>query len=167
MLLLSTERLPEGESWLYELKLDGYRAIGARVSGEPRLWSRNGNDFRKNYPSITEALRNLPYETVVDGEIVALDEAGMPSFNALQNRGSSLGQLVFYLFDVLVLNGLDLRSEPLEARRKVLSEKVLPTLTDPMRLSAELPGPLDVLIHSARRIHSWWPHVRRLDLWLL
>ena len=73
MLLLRTERLPVGPEWVYELKLDGYRAIAAKAAGRVQLWSRNENDFGLRYPSIAKALATLPDETVVDGEIVALD----------------------------------------------------------------------------------------------
>jgi len=74
---------------VYELKLDGYRAIAAKADGRVHLWSRNENDFAGRYPSIAKALMKLPDQTVVDGEIVALDESGKPSFNALQNYGSA------------------------------------------------------------------------------
>src|SRR5579862_6424783 len=89
MLLLRTDRLPEGPEWVYELKLDGYRAIAAKADGRVHLWSWNENDFAGRYPSIAKALMKLPDQTVVDGEIVALDESGKPSFNALQNYGSA------------------------------------------------------------------------------
>jgi ATP-dependent DNA ligase len=83
MLLLRTDRLPEGPEWLYELKLDGYRTITAKTDGRVHLWSRNENDFVGRYPSIAKALTKLRDQTVLDGEIVALDESGKPSFNAL------------------------------------------------------------------------------------
>jgi bifunctional non-homologous end joining protein LigD len=70
---------------LYELKLDGYRANAANPNGRVRLWSRNENDFGARYPDTAEALPNLPDETVIHGEIVALDESGKPSFSSLQN----------------------------------------------------------------------------------
>ena len=85
MLLQSTEMLPEGETWNYELKLDGYRAIAIRSNGKVHLRSRNDKDFSARYPAIAQALALLPNETVVDGELVALDATGKPSFNALQN----------------------------------------------------------------------------------
>src|SRR5665213_430057 len=150
MLLLRTERLPEGPIWLYEPKLDGYRAIAAKAEGRLHLWSRNEKDFGRRYPSIIQALAHLPDNTVVDGEIVALDEAGKPSFTALQNYGSSQAPLVYYVFDVMVLAGRDLRAERLNHRKELLEEKVMPPLSGPIRPTPELPGTLDELIHAVR-----------------
>jgi ATP-dependent DNA ligase len=145
MLLQRSDHLAEGPGWLYELKLDGYRPIGARVEGRVLLWSRNENDFSRRYPSIAGALSKLPENTVVDGEIVALHENGRPSFDALQNYGSSQGGLVYYLFDVPVPKGHDLRNQPL-ARKQWLDEEVLPNLFEPIRASPALPGTLKELI---------------------
>ena len=72
MLLLRAERLPEGPDWLYELKLDGYRALAIKSGGKVQLRSRNNKDAR--YPDLVEALGSMPDETVLDGEVVALDE---------------------------------------------------------------------------------------------
>src|SRR5688572_447935 len=98
MLLLRTEKLTEGSQWLYEIKLDGYRAVAFKTDGRVYLRSRNDNDFAGRYPAITKALTGLPDETVIDGEVVALDESGKPSFNILQNYGSSRVPIVFYVF---------------------------------------------------------------------
>jgi bifunctional non-homologous end joining protein LigD len=78
MLLLRTESLPSGEQWLYELKLDGYRAIAFKRSGTVHLRSRNDNDFNARYPAVVEALTKLPDNTVIDGEVVAFDQEGRP-----------------------------------------------------------------------------------------
>jgi ATP-dependent DNA ligase len=150
MLLLPAERLPEGPNWLYELKLDGYRAIAAKADGRVRLWSRNEKDFGRRYPTITNALAELPDNTVVDGEIVALDDAGKPFFSTLQNYGSSKAPIVCYVFDVMVLADRDLTSEKLDRRRELLEEKILPLLSDPIRSTPELPSTLDELIHAVR-----------------
>jgi len=73
MLLLRTEKLPEGKDWQYELKLDGYRALAIKSSGKVSLRSRNDNDFSSRYPGIVRALGPMPDDTVIDGEVVALD----------------------------------------------------------------------------------------------
>ena len=105
MLLLSTDHLPAGDQWSYEIKLDGYRALAIKTGGRVQLRSRNNNDFNKRYPAIVDALADLPDETVIDGEVVALDEDGKPSFNTLQNYGSGTAPLYFYIFDLLVIAG--------------------------------------------------------------
>ena len=105
MLLLRTERLPEGTGLVYELKLDGYRAVAFKTGGRVHLRSRNDKDFNGKYPGIAKALAAMPDETVIDGEIVALDHSGRPSFNALQNHGSSTGALFYYVFDLMVAAG--------------------------------------------------------------
>src|SRR5947209_3574621 len=107
MLLVRTEKLPEGPNWLYELKLDGFRAIAFKTGGKVHLRSRNNKDFNASYPSIVKALADMPDETVIDGEIVALDEAGRPSFTALQNSVSSEIPLLYYVFDLMVLEGIN------------------------------------------------------------
>jgi bifunctional non-homologous end joining protein LigD len=150
MLLQPTDQLPADRSrWAYELKLDGYRAIAANTGAGIRLWSRNGNDFTKRYPAIARGLAKLPANTVIDGEIVALDEAGRPSFNALQNADAG-ASLVYFVFDVLVLKGRDVRQEPFDKRRVLLERQVLPTLTEPVRYPATLTANLQVLIASVK-----------------
>ena len=150
MLLVRTESLPAGEQWLYELKLDGYRAIAFKRNGEVSLRSRNDNDFNGRYPAVVKALGHLPDNTVVDGEIVAFDEEGRPSFSALQNYGSAAAPVVYYAFDVLVLSGRDVRREPLRKRRELLETRVLPKLREPVRYSAPLEAELPVLIESVK-----------------
>src|SRR5688572_12428176 len=122
MLLLRVGKLPEGAAWLYEIKIDGYRALGIKSGGKVRLVSRNDNDFSSRYPAIVKALQKLPDETVIDGELVALDPSGRPSFNALQNYGSSTGPLLYYAFDVLIFAGKDVMGETLTTRRELLEK---------------------------------------------
>jgi ATP-dependent DNA ligase len=150
MLLLRTEMLPEGPEWVYEIKLDGYRALAFKIGGKLSLRSRNDNDFALRYPSIAKALASLPDATAVDCEIVAIDEAGKPSFNALQNCGSSKADLIYYIFDVLVLAGKDVMAEPLAKRRDLLKEKVLPKLAEPIRYSDALQASLADLVQSVK-----------------
>lgn len=150
MLLLRTEKLPEGPDWAYEIKLDGYRALAFKTGGKLQLRSRNDNDFALRYPSIAKALASLPDDTAVDGEIVALDAEGKPSFNALQNYGSSKADLIFYVFDVMVLAGKDVMGEPLRQRRELLKNKVLTKLDEPIRYSPALEASLADLVHSVK-----------------
>ena len=151
MLLLRTERLPEGGGWMYEIKLDGYRAQAIKTLGKLQLRSRNNNDFSVRYSTIANVLTTtLPDETVVDGEIVALDQTGKPSFNALQNYQSTQPNIYFYIFDLLILSGRDVMSEPLAARRVLLEKHILPKLRDPIRYSSALNASLPVLIASIK-----------------
>jgi ATP-dependent DNA ligase len=95
--------IPEGANWAYEWRLGGYRALAVKTDGQVHLRSRNNKDFNGRYPAVAKALAPLPDETVIDGEVVALDEAGRPSFNTLQNHGSA--PIIYYVFDVLILAG--------------------------------------------------------------
>src|ERR1700680_1917944 len=97
MLLLRKEILSEGREWFYEIKLGGYRAIAFKSAGKLQLRSRNDNDFTRRYPGVAKGLTSLPNETVIDGEVVALDESGKPSFNILQNYGSSEAPVFYYV----------------------------------------------------------------------
>jgi bifunctional non-homologous end joining protein LigD len=150
MLLLRTERLPEGEEWLVELKLDGYRALAIKSKGKFQLRSRNDNDFTTRYSSLARALAAMPDETVIDGEVVALNGEGRPSFNMLQNYGSAGAPLHFFIFDVLILNGQDVMREPLIKRRALLERHVLPYLGEPIRYSPILNGSLKDLVQSVK-----------------
>lgn len=134
MLCLAVEELPEGPAWQYEVKLDGYRAIGVRTKTGVELWSRNKKDFSRRFPKIARALEALPVETVLDGEIVAVNGDGQPSFSSLQNFGDGAGVILFYAFDAPILAGIDLRGKPLATRREMLRE-VVPNLPDTIRFS--------------------------------
>jgi bifunctional non-homologous end joining protein LigD len=150
MLCLSCSSLPEGPEWEYELKLDGYRAIAIRTGGHVQVRSRNDKDFTSRYSVIAKALSSLPNETVLDGEIVAFDESGQPSFNTLQNYASSDASIYFYFFDLRILAGEDLCSVTLEKRRELLRTCVLSKLEDPIRYSPTLDSRLNDLIQSVR-----------------
>jgi len=97
------------------------------------------------------ALAKLPDDTIIDGEVVALDDKGKPSFNALQNYSSSKATLVYYVFDVMILAGRDLTQEKLTTRRELLAQKVLPRLSEPIRSLPDLPGTPTDLIEAVRR----------------
>ena len=151
MLLLKTDDLPDDPArWEYQLKLDGYRAIAFKTGGKLYLRSRNNKDFALRYPAVVAGLAKLPDETVIDGEVVAFDEEGKPSFNALQNYGSAPAPVVFYGFDVMVLAGKDVMAEPLERRQALLEHKVLPKLKEPVRYTGSLKARLPDLIASVK-----------------
>jgi DNA ligase D-like protein (predicted ligase) len=150
MLLLRTEKLPEGPDLQYEIKFDGYRALAMKSGGKVQLRSRNDNDFNVRYPGIVKALAPMPDETIIDGEVVALDKDGKPSFNTLQNYGSAGVPLHFYIFDLLVLEGREVMGEPLVKRRELLEEHILPKLAEPIRYSPVLEAKLEDLMRSVK-----------------
>ena len=119
MLASATAEPPRGEGWLHEVKFDGFRAIVTIRGGEARLASRNGNDLTARFAEISQAAGRAVKspDCVLDGEICALDEAGRPSFDAMQ-RGS--GPFALYLFDALEIEGEQLLELPLAQRRERL-----------------------------------------------
>lgn len=143
----SAERPPEGPEWRYEIKLDGYRAIGFKTNGQAHLWSRNGKDFVRRFPEVAKAIASLPQDTAIDGEIVALDADGRPSFALLQ--GSSATPVVFYVFDLLMLRGRDLRLFPLKERRERL-RKIVDSLPGIIRYSETFAVPGAVLMRAVQ-----------------
>jgi bifunctional non-homologous end joining protein LigD len=106
---------PRAGSGTYELKLEGFRAIGRKSERGGQLWSRNQKDFARRFPQVVKAIAQLPNDTIIDGEIVALDEHGKPSFNLLQGLGKA-DEIVLYAFDLLMLGGRDVRGWPLGGR---------------------------------------------------
>ena len=151
MLLVRTEKLPDDVTrWAYQLKLDGYRAIAFKTGGKVYLRSRNDNSFNDRYPAVVRGLATMPNETVIDGELIALDEDGRPSFSALQNYGSLATPVIYYVFDVMVLSGRALMTKTLEERRVQLETHMLPTLAEPVRYAGELNATLRELVHSVK-----------------
>jgi bifunctional non-homologous end joining protein LigD len=108
------------DDWLFELKWDGFRAIAEGDRGHVSLYSRNQKDFTKRFPPIVEAVAALKGPAILDGEIVALDEHGHSRFEWLVNRGPQRGTLVYYVFDLLMLDGKDLRQLQLQKRKQRL-----------------------------------------------
>jgi bifunctional non-homologous end joining protein LigD len=114
---------PEGNEWLHEVKFDGYRILCRLASGRVTLWSRNEKDWTASFPDIASEAARLPARAaLLDGEVVVVSESGSTSFNALQNAlsGKAGGKLAYYAFDLLHLDGRDLRDDPLESRRAEL-----------------------------------------------
>ena len=133
------DRLPEGDDWMYELKLDGYRALVIKNGDEVQLRSRNDKDLTRAYPDIERAARRIRAQSlIIDGEVVAVDETGRPSFQALQHRSAHPGYAIaFYAFDLLHLDGESLEARTLKERRARLPALIG---TSGLLLSEALPG---------------------------
>jgi bifunctional non-homologous end joining protein LigD len=139
MLAETAERPFSRPGWLFEPKLDGYRVLATRRNGEARLYTRNGNECGEAFPEIARAVAALPFERMLlDGEVVALDDRGIPSFQRLQGRARLSRPIdirhaavetpvTYYAFDLLGFEDFDLRPLPLTAR-KALLQRVLPAL---------------------------------------
>lgn len=171
---------PPRDGWTFEIKWDGYRLIAVKSGGKVRLFSRRHRDITHDFQTVATALEELSAKNaVLDGEVVALDEKGRPSFQLLQNfrqdhaaRGL---QLVYYAFDLLNLENRDLKKLPLEQRREFL-EKIIAEADDPIRISRTLEGDPEELVEQARansiegiiakRVRSIYEPDRRSGSWL-
>jgi DNA ligase D-like protein (predicted ligase) len=143
--------LPEGDDWLYEVKFDGYRALLLKDRARVQLRSRNDKDMTATYPSIAAAGTRIKAErAVIDGEIVAVDPNGRPSFQALQHRAAHPNYAIaFYAFDLLHLDGEDLTDAPLETRRAELPRVVG---NSGLLLSVALPGTARQVIDAVQAL---------------
>jgi bifunctional non-homologous end joining protein LigD len=145
------ERLPEGPEWIYEVKFDGYRALLLKRGSHVQIRSRNNKDLTRTYPTIAAAAQRLRADrVVVDGEVVAVDREGRPSFQALQYRGAHPEHTIaFYAFDLLHLEGSDLTGTPLVERRAKL-----PVVLDHSGIlfSADLPGTAAQVAEAVRAL---------------
>jgi bifunctional non-homologous end joining protein LigD len=117
-------KVPAGARWQYEIKLDGWRGQLHLRNGIAKVFSRNGNDITDNCATIAAAALDIPAGTgLLDGEIVVQDSRGVPDFLALRSAMSrGQGRLLFFAFDLLHLDGFDLRAAPLADRRGVLAQ---------------------------------------------
>src|SRR6516164_6075822 len=118
---LAVSKLPDGPHWLFEIKLDGYRAIAVKSAGRLNLFSRRRNSFNSQYSLVFEALAHLPDNTVIDGEVVALNESGRPDFNLLQHYRAEAARIHYFVFDLLVHKNRDLTSLSLIERRGIMN----------------------------------------------
>jgi bifunctional non-homologous end joining protein LigD len=125
---LATQKnaVPSGDGWLHEIKFDGYRVQGHLIEGRPALITRNGHNWTARMPSLAAALGELPANSLIlDGEVIVPDGKGASDFDALEiamgPRGRS-ADMLFYTFDILHLDGFDLRAAPLIERKRVLKE---------------------------------------------
>jgi ATP-dependent DNA ligase len=112
-----TDKLPSGSQWLHEMKHDGFRIIARKTGAQVRLYSRPGNDLTRRFPLIVETLGRLRSRScIIDGEAVACDDNGVASFNLIRYRRHD-DSTFLYAFDLIELNGDDLRRDPLEVAR--------------------------------------------------
>jgi DNA ligase D-like protein (predicted ligase) len=121
---LAVAKLPEGAKWVWEIKLDGYRAIAVKSTSGLTLLSRRKKSLNRKFPYIVEALGELPEGTVVDGELVGLDDGGRSDFNLLQNFREQAARIHYYIFDLLCCKDRDLTQLPLIERRTLLKSLV-------------------------------------------
>ncbi len=150
---------PGGDDWLHEIKLDGYRTL-ARIEGQDvRLFTRNGHDWTERYQSVADALQDIGLKSaLIDGEVVVQDGQGKTSFPALQDAlaTGATEKLVFFAFDLLYLNGYDLRQVPLANRKTTLSRLMDAHVTDT--------GALQVSEHVTGNGSAFFAHAARLAL---
>lgn len=135
---------PSGPQWIHEVKFDGWRAQLHKTGEEVVIFTRKGNDYTKFFPAIRDSLLTLPAASaIIDAEIVAYVSDGKPDFRALTENAT--GPLCAWCFDLLELNGQDLRSLPLIARRVHLRHLLARADDDGLRYSEEFPDPLKLL----------------------
>jgi bifunctional non-homologous end joining protein LigD len=117
-----TDKLPSSSQWLHEIKHDGFRVIARKTDAQVRLYSRPGNDLTHRFPLIVETLARLrrSRSCIIDGEAVACDENGVASFDLVRHQRAN-GSIFLYAFDLIELNGDDLRRDPLEVRKATLA----------------------------------------------
>jgi bifunctional non-homologous end joining protein LigD len=148
------DKPPASGDWIYEIKFDGYRAIALKNGADVRLFSRNENDFSSKFPAVVDAIASLGAEdAVIDGEIVALDAKGVSSFQLLQalEIGARPPPIFYYAFDLLQLNGGDLRRNPL-VERKAQLQQLLKNAPAPVRFSASFGDSAGKLLKQAKRL---------------
>jgi len=174
MMAVSAATLPVGAEWSYEVKWDGYRAQAVKDGAVVSLASRNLKNITKQYPSVAAAAARVgAAAAVLDGEIVALDAEGRPSFQALHHSTLDGLSIVYYAFDLLHLNGRDLTRRPLDERRAALRDIVGDSgilLSDPLagtadRIAAAV-RQLGLEGVVAKRRRSFYAAGRRSDAWV-
>ena len=149
-LAMVVEAPPEGDEWLHEIKHDGYRIVARIEEGEVRLVSRNGKDWTKEFPQVARAVGRLPAGTaLLDGEVAAVLPNGATSFQALQHRADGGTPLVYFAFDLLHLDGWDLRAVKLEERKEVL-RRLLESAPATIRFSDHVRGQGPAFFEKAR-----------------
>jgi bifunctional non-homologous end joining protein LigD len=134
-----TDKLPSGGQWLHEIKHDGFRVIARKRGAQVKLYSRPGNDLTYRFPLIVETLARLRSRScIIDGEAVACDDNGVTSFNRVRYRQHD-ESIFLYAFDLIELNGDDLRRDPLEGRKAAL-EMILTKAGAGVRFNEHMEG---------------------------
>ena len=135
-----TDKLPSGSHWLHEIKHDGFRIIARKTGAKVRLYSRPGNDLTHRFPLIVDALSRLRSRScIIDGEAVACDDNGVASFNLIRYRRHD-DSTFLYAFDLIELNGDDLRRDPLEVRKATLASIVAAKASPGIRFNEHIEG---------------------------
>ena len=146
-------KLPEGDQWLYEAKLEGYRVIGLCDRGTTEIFSMSGMNFSATFPAIALALKQLRIESAVfDREVVALESDGRPNFQELQNYRTTKLPIVYYVFDLLHLDGNDLLGFPLTERRAKLDE-IAGRFRAPLQLNPVFQVDLGTFVAQIRKLN--------------
>ena len=138
-----TDRAPAGDEWIHEIKFDGYRLLARRSASSVRLITRSGKDWTDRFKPIADAIADLPVESaILDGEACILDDSGHSSFQLLQNavKARKFSALVYFAFDLLYLNGYDLRAAPLTERKALLRSLIPAARTARIRYSEHVVG---------------------------
>jgi len=158
---LAVSKLPAGWDWVYEIKLDGYRAFAINSNGKLSLYSRRRKSFARQYQHVFDALCGLPKNTVIDGEIVALDDAGRPNFSFLQHSRSQANRIRYFVFDLLVYDNRDLTQLPLIERREIL-RSVIKFQSPRVRMVEYFETSVEMMLQSAREqgLEGVWPSGR-------
>lgn len=158
--------LPAGENWVYEIKYDGYRAIATLDNGKVRIASRSGQDWTNQFRGVADALSHLRARTaVLDGEIAYVMEDGRTDFQKLQNalsRKRDASHLVYFVFDLLHYDGVDLTGEPLLARKDKL-RTILAGEGPPLKMGDHLRGDGRVLLAQACKLGLEGIIAKRVD----
>lgn len=175
MLATLTDKPFSDPDWFYEIKWDGYRAIAEIEGKSVRLYSRNNLDFNDRYPEVVTALQKIQHTAIFDGEIVAVDKTGRANFQLMQQAHKNKDvTLIYYVFDLLYLDGRDLRGEPLHERRRIL--KAIIPKKGPIRFSEAIEQDGEALFREAKKQslegiiakhrHSTYLDGKRTSQWL-
>ena len=152
MLAKSVTELPKDRrTWVYEVKVDGYRCLVGKDQSAVKLWSRRGNLFNQDFPGLARACAALPADTLVDGEVVALDQQGRMSFNLLQHRRSQASAIRFYAFDLLVYKGHSTINLEISERHDLLAQ-ALANVDGDVQLMQRFETVPAELIRAAKRL---------------